>query len=85
MNFELVANLELGWDPIVKGGPMNSHAVAVLSTFFLLREIEGAAACINHLTFNSAESTVSWSLPVSKTGYTARGCTRTWGVHLPPT
>ena len=83
LNFDLVASLELGWDPIVPGGPLNSHAVAVLSTFFLLREIEGAAANINHLTFNGSELTLTWSLPVSKTDYTARGCSRTWGCICP--
>ena len=73
----------MGWDPIVPGGPVNSHAVAVLSTFFLLREIEGASARINHLTFNVSELTLTWNLPVSKTAYTARGCSRTWGCICP--
>ena len=83
LNFELIAKLDLGWDPIVPGGPVNSRAVAVLSTFFLLREIEGAAARISHLSFNKPELTITWSLPVSKTDYTARGCSRTWGCICP--
>ena len=83
LNFELVVALDLGCDPIVPGGPVNSRAVSVLSTFFLLREIEAAAAHINHLVFNVPELTFSWSLPVSKTDYTARGCSRTWGCICP--
>ena len=64
---------------MVVGGPVNSIAVVVLFTMFLLREIEGSLATKGHVTFDDAEQTISWRLPASKTDPTAMGCTRTWG------
>ena len=41
LNFELLANLDLGWDPVVVGGPVNTHAIIALFAFFMIRELEG--------------------------------------------
>ena len=82
LNFELLANLQLGWEPLVVGGPVNTHAIVVLFTFFMVRELEGAVAKVAHLSLDEDELTVTWSLPVSKTDYAATGCKRSWGVYL---
>ena len=82
LNFSLLLLLSFGWLPIVTGGPCNTMAVIVLFTMFLLREIEGALAERGHVQLDHDQATVTWSLPASKTDPQARGCTRTWGVHV---
>ena len=66
-------------EPLVVGGPLGSGNLAVLFTFFVLREIEGALAKASSLTLDAETSTVTWSLPVSKTDPSAVGCVRSWG------
>ena len=60
-------------------GPVNTNAIIILVTFFMIRELEGAVAKMGHMAFCVEDLTVTWALPVSKTDYTATGRKRTWG------
>ena len=41
LNFELIAATDHGWDPLVSKGPVNTNAIIVLFTFFMIRELDG--------------------------------------------
>ena len=75
----MILGLTLAWIPLVIGCPVNTMAVVVMFTMFLLREIEGSLAEVGHITMSDDEETVSWRLPASKTDPQAKGCTRSWG------
>ena len=73
-----VAGLDLKDDPLVGGGPVAPVDFAVAGTFFLLREIELAAARVEHVKLSADGLSVDWLLPTSKTDPRAVGVTRTW-------
>ena len=60
-----------------KEGPLEPLATLVLGTWFLLREIELAAAKLCDLTVDVAASQVSLRIPASKTDTAGLGSTRT--------
>lgn len=57
-------------------GPASPLAMVVCATFFMLRELEVSALDRVDIWFN--DGSVTLSLPVSKTDWQAKGCTRTW-------
>ena len=59
-----------------EGAPTHPLPMIVTATYFMLRELEVSAIELADITF-SADS-VSLHLPVSKTDWAAKGCTRTW-------
>ena len=58
---------------------MQPMHLALLSTLFLLREVESGTANISAWTFDHSDKEISWNLPGSKTDPSALGTTRTWG------
>ena len=58
---------------------MQPMHLALLSTLFLLREVESGTANISAWTFDHSDKEISWNLPGSKTDPLALGTTRTWG------
>ena len=78
LEHEAVLKLELGSDPLSDDGPVNPMAVHVLSTCFMLREIEASLALRRHVSVDYRRKSISWLLPVSKNDPQARGCTRSW-------
>ena len=73
-----VGNLPQQDAPLNDGGPIGPVDFAISGTFFLLREIEIAAAVLGNITFGSPEhSFVTWSLPSSKTDCRGVGVSRT--------
>ena len=68
-----VAGLDLGDAPLISGGPVAPVDFAVAGTFFLLREIELAAARVGHVTVAAHGSSATWLLPKSKTDCRAVG------------
>ena len=92
------ASLDLDDSPLVTGGPLAPMDFCSVGIFFLLREIEIAAARLSHLHFSDWASLASGPggsatllLPSSKTDPRAVGVSRTWdcvcnspaGAHLP--
>ena len=73
-----VAALDLPDDPLVSGGPIAPADFVVAGCFFLLREVELAAAKAGHVTVSTDGSSVTWLLPTSKTDCRAVGVARTW-------
>ena len=73
-----VAGLGLDDSPVVPGGPVAPADFVVAGSFFLLREIELAAARTGHVTFGADRLSVSWLLPSSKTDHRAVGVSRSW-------
>ena len=65
--------------PIVQAGPIFPLALVVTAVFFLLRELEAAAASWQDVVFAEDRFTVTLTLPSSKTDWSAKGCRRTWG------
>ena len=60
------------------GAPVGWGNFLVLATFFMMREIEAAAAVAGHLEINVVTRTVSLKLPDTKADPRAVGCTRSW-------
>ena len=58
---------------------MQPMHLALLSTLFLLREVEAGTSNISAWTFDHSDMEISWNLPGSKTDPMALGTTRTWG------
>ena len=52
--------------PLVPNGPVGPFNVAVLDTYFLLREIESSLSLATSVTVDEATKTVRWLLPSSK-------------------
>ena len=73
-----VAGLQIGDAPLVVGGPVAPRDFAVAGCFFLLREVELAAAMASHVTVASDDSSATWLLPSTKTDPRAVGVCRTW-------
>ena len=70
-----------GADPWVPAGPIGPKNLVVLGSWFLLREVEAAAATVGDLriTLNKGKPKAEWRLPASKTDQRAEGVTRTHG------
>ena len=51
LNLTKLIGLTFELTPLLVGGPMGTANLVVLSTLFMLREIEGAFACRFHITF----------------------------------
>ena len=58
--------------------PVNPASVVTLSTFFLLRELEVAAARIEDMMLNTELLEVKLRLSMSKNDPMAKGCERSW-------
>jgi hypothetical protein len=58
---------------------MQPMHLALLSTLFLLREVEAGTAKVSAWSFDHADMEISWNLPGSKTDPLALGTSRTWG------
>ena len=73
-------NLKAGQTrPLVDVGPMQPMNLALLSTLFLLREVEVGTAKVAAWSLDHNDQEISWNLPGSKTDPMALGTTRTWG------
>lgn len=57
-------------------GPRHPRAMVITATYFMLRELEASAIDRDDVMFSS--DSVTLSLPVSKTDWEAKGCTRSW-------
>eukprot|EP00435_Cladocopium_sp_Y103_P035473 s1409_g9.t1 len=57
-------------------GPVHPLAMVVCATYFMLRELEASAVDRSDVMFG--EESVTLALPVSKTDWEAKGCSRTW-------
>ena len=79
LDFSAAVALDYGDAPIIDGGPYGTHAVIVLSTFFLLRELEASTAMRINVRLNMTAMTVTMRLPASKRDPHALGVERTWG------
>ena len=64
--------------PIILGGPCWPFALMIVGAFFLLRELELAAAKLMGLTVCVSSRRVDWFLPVSKMDARGHGCARSW-------
>jgi hypothetical protein len=60
------------------GAPVGWANLVVLATFFMMRELEIAAALATHLSVDEEVLRVTLRLPVSKTDARAAGCSRSW-------
>ena len=78
-HFKRLCNLQRTSQPLVDGGPMQPMHLALLSTLFLLREVESGTAKVAAWSFDHKDQEISWNLPGSKTDPMALGTTRTWG------
>ena len=69
--------------PWTTGGPVFPRNLVVLGAWFMLREIEAAAARASHVDLVTSEvlgeARVHWSLPASKTDQAALGVNRSHG------
>ena len=79
ISLDLVMRLPLLYEPLVPLGPTHPREAFLLSSMFLMREVELSATCVKHLTLNDDEPAVAWRLSASKTDPQAHGVTRSWG------
>ena len=79
INPEKVWALGLDDNPITAGGPVGPVEFVVAGSFFLMREIELAAADCGNVHLDDKARTVTWRLPMSKTDPRALGTERSWG------
>ena len=82
LNFTLLILCTFGWAPLIPGGPVNTMAILIIFTMFLLREVEGSLALRAHINMHKGDDMITWPLPSSKTDPQAHGCTRTWDAHV---
>ena len=73
---QLVKQLETGQRPLDDHGPVHPRAMIVTATMFLLRELEASAIDMEDITLDTCKITLY--LPVSKTDWQAKGCSRSW-------
>ena len=59
--------------------PRHAKGLLILGAFFMMREIEAAAAQVHHVRIDRTHRVVYWDLPVSKSDVRALGKTRSWG------
>ena len=79
--FDLLAAIEVSRHPAVvkvPGAPVGWHNLLTIAVYFILREIEVAAACVGHVTLDTVNLIVHLRLPASKTDQTGIGCSRSW-------
>ena len=79
--FDLLAAIEVAKHPAVvkvPGAPVGWHNLLTIAVYFILREIEVAAACVGHVTLDTVNLIVHLRLPASKTDQTGVGCSRSW-------
>ena len=79
MDFDLVrisSHLPHGSYALDECGPAHPKAMVVTATLFLLRELEASAIDLEDVVFDDAKVTLH--LPVSKTDWQAKGCSRSW-------
>jgi hypothetical protein len=80
--FERLAELPVGEDPWITGGPVGPGNAVVAGSWFLTREIELSttrAALVELRGIESSDPTATWHLPASKADAEAVGCSRTHG------
>ena len=73
-----LSKLDMDESPLVPKGPWGPKTMAIVSSLFMLREIEASLAKIVHVTIDETFSKVSILLPASKTDPKALSVTRTW-------
>ena len=81
---EIMADVPDLMAPLFANGPLWPYHLMVIAAYFLLREIEVAAAQHADIMADHAKKTVVWSLPVSKTDARAHGCQREWRCICKP-
>ena len=81
LNYELVAVLPFGDDPVVPHGPLGTDNLKVLCTLFLCRELEASTALRRNVRINTQSQTVTWRLPAS-TRPTRVRCGKVLGLYL---
>ncbi|CAK9106255.1 Uncharacterized protein SCF082_LOCUS49493 [Durusdinium trenchii] len=59
------------WEQLVPGGPSQPVTATLLTSWWLLREIEASRARRKHISLNEDEQKVTWRLPSSKTDQAA--------------
>ena len=69
----------LGMDPLVVNGTFGPHNLAIVGTYFLLREAEASLLLCGNVTVNQTHETVTLRLPSSKNDPAAASVERTWG------
>ena len=82
--FALIAKMSWEVKPYVPKGPVNTLAVIVAFTFFLVRENEGAVARRSDVSINLTTKKIMWRLAASKTDPRALGAEREWGCLCGP-
>ena len=78
-HFKRLCSLPRQSQPLVEGGPMQPVHLALLSSLFLLREVESGTAKVSAWSFDHGDKEITWNLPGSKTDPMALGTARTWG------
>ena len=88
--FMKIVGMSFGPEFEVTAYPVNPGAMLVITTFFLMRELEVAAAKYSDLKLDSTTKSITMHLSVSKNDPEAKGCDRTWNctcepeIKLPP-
>ena len=77
--FDELMLLKLGHQPLTPDGCYGPWHMTVLSSLFLLREVEVAQSSFDHWLFNDKSMEITWTLPASKTDTQALGTERTLG------
>ena len=75
--FSQLASLKHRAETLANGGPWWPQRSILLSSWWLLREIEASAALRSHITVVEENKLIHWRLPSSKTDIQALGATRT--------
>ena len=77
IDFKAALGLDFTNEPFFSGGPVGTRTVIVISTFFLLRELEASTARRVNVRCNPQAQTVTMRLPASKRDPYALGVERT--------
>ena len=75
-----VAELDFRELPVSRDAPFDLPSTAVLSTLWVLREVEAAWAAAGDVVLDERAAKVHWKLPVSKTDPRAVSRMRSWGA-----
>ena len=73
------AERAVDWEPLVPDGPVGPHHLAVIGTFFMLREAEASLLLCANVRIDTFSRTVTLKLPSSKTDAAAASVDRSWG------
>ena len=76
-----VADLQNTPEAMCEGGPSFPIRSTIISSWWLLREIEASSAMIKHITLDHDKKLARWHLPSSKADWKALGATRTHACH----